>query len=136
MNAIGLIAALLFGVGWLGGVIAWLYCVYHLIASKFQIDDPHMREFFKGAAAFIGCWLFAFSNGLIGLWLGDGKPSWPKVKRGQPEFQKGPVRMKRGQYRSFALAKFKLGHYRRPSVSSLETHRLLDSLDGFSPLYS
>ena len=70
MNAIGFIAAVLFGVGWLGAVIAWFYSVYHLITSKFQIDDPHMREFFKGGAAFIGCWLFTFSNGLIGAWFG------------------------------------------------------------------
>jgi hypothetical protein len=42
MNAIGLIAVALFGVGWLGGVIAWFYAAYHLIPSKFRIEDPHI----------------------------------------------------------------------------------------------
>jgi hypothetical protein len=70
MNAIGFIALVLGGLGWLGGILAWFYSVYHLVASKFRIGDPHMREFRKGIAAFLCCWLLAFSNGLIGVWFG------------------------------------------------------------------
>lgn len=70
MNAIGFVAVVLFAVGWLGGVVAWFYATYHLVAGKFSFDEPHGRQFAKGSVAFIGCWLFAFANGLIGTWFG------------------------------------------------------------------
>lgn len=71
MNVIGLIAVALFTVGWAGGVAAWFYAAYHFVVGKFKADEPgHMRKFWKGGAAFIGCWLFGVSNGLIGVWFG------------------------------------------------------------------
>jgi hypothetical protein len=76
MNIIGLIAVLLFAVGWAGGVAAWFYGTYHLVRKTFGADDPaHTRKMMKAFAAFIACWLFTFSNGLIGVFLGG----WPNT---------------------------------------------------------
>jgi len=75
MNWIGAFAVLLFVVGWIGGIAAWVYATIHILRAWFTIDGwrgihQHGRKTLRGAVAFVGCWIFAASNGLIGVWFG------------------------------------------------------------------
>lgn len=75
MNWIGFLALLFFLIGWLCGVVAWLYTALHIFRAWFTVDgwngfNENGRKAFRGGWAFIICCAFGLCNGLIGAWLG------------------------------------------------------------------
>jgi hypothetical protein len=79
MNVIGFVALIFFVIGWAGSVVAWFYAAYHFVARYFKAGEPtHTEKAIKGIVAFIACWLFAFSNGLIAAWFGGWQVGPPR----------------------------------------------------------
>ena len=75
MNAIGIGALIVFLLAWLGGVVAWFVCAFHIIA--YWIDSfrgrrgRHPVKALKAAGVFLGFWMVLMTAGLIGAWWGN-----------------------------------------------------------------
>jgi hypothetical protein len=79
MLFIGLVTIALFAIGWLVGVAAWFYALFHLAAGFFGRADSHRSKAIRGGAAFLAGWAFAFTSALIGVWSG----SWQQISDGK-----------------------------------------------------
>jgi hypothetical protein len=69
MNAIGIVALILFVIAWATGVISWFYMAYHIALVWLGRGTP-FEGLIKGLLGFLACGLFATLNGLIGGWFG------------------------------------------------------------------
>jgi hypothetical protein len=63
----GALLAALFLIGWVGGVCAWFYTVYHSILGRFK--PSHQSKALAGVRAFRAFWLFGVLIWLTGVVL-------------------------------------------------------------------